>query len=219
MNLENIEMDANPFSIVDIEHWERKPLFDHFSKTRMPHYAVSAYIDVTRLLEYKRAHGLSFYLSLVYLVTESLNNIDEFHYRIIDGQVVWYSRIETNFTHKRPEERVFRFCTAPFEGSLEEYVAATSDMIARQTTLFGGMGDIANVAYCTCVPTLDLTASTNPGMDNPDDAIPRINWGKYVWREGRWMLNITVMANHRFIDGYHLGLFYNGLQTLIDQLG
>ena len=142
---------------IDINHWERRELFEHFSRLKMPHYAVAANIDVTPLLAFKRREGLSFYLSLIYLTTEVLNSIEAFRLRIIDGQVVIFDTIHTNLTHKRPEEQVFRFHTAPFEGTLRQYVEATSKAIASQTTLFGGMGDIPNVVYCSCAPTLDAT--------------------------------------------------------------
>jgi chloramphenicol O-acetyltransferase len=208
----------NQYHPIDINNWNRRDLYDHFSRLKLPHFAVAAYIDVTRLLEYKRREGLSFYLSLIYLTTEVLNGIDNFRLRIIDGQVVSFDTIHTNFTHKRPEEEVFRFYTAPFEGTLRQYVETTSKAIASQTTLFGGMGDIPNVVYCSCTPNLDATALINPGMENPDDAIPRVNWGKYVERDGRWMINVTFTANHRFIDGYHIGLFFERLQSAINDL-
>ena len=203
---------------IDINSWDRRDLYLHFSRLKSPHYAVAAYVDVTRLLEYKRRERLSFYLSLVYLTTGVLNGIRNFRLRIIDGQVVIFDRIHTNFTHKQPDEEVFRFHTAPFEGTLRQYVEATSKAIARQTTLFGGMGDIPNVVYCSCTPNLDATSITNPGMEDPDDAIPRVNWGKYVERDGRWMVNVTFTANHRFVDGYHIGLFFERLQAAINIL-
>lgn len=206
------------YQAIDIDKWDRRELYEHFSRLRLPHYSVSANIDVTQLLEYKRREGVSFYLSLIYLTTKVLNSIDNFHLRIVDGQVVRFDTIHTNFTHKRAEEQVFRFHTAPFEGTLRQYVDATSRAIASQTTLFGGMGDIPNVVYCSCAPTLDATSILNPGMENPDDAIPRVNWGKYVERDGRWLTNITFTVNHRFIDGYHLGLFFERLQSAINQL-
>ena len=106
----------NQYHPIDINNWNRRDLYDHFSRLKLPHFAVAAYIDVTRLLEYKRREGLSFYLSLIYLTTEVLNGIDNFRLRIIDGQVVSFDTIHTNFTHKRPEEEVFRFHTAPYEG-------------------------------------------------------------------------------------------------------
>ncbi|MCR5130218.1 MAG: hypothetical protein K6C10_01985 [Prevotella sp.] len=211
-------MMNNDYQIFDTQHWERREIYEHFSQLKLPHYSVAANIDVTHLLRFKRENNCSFYLSLVYLVTEAMNGIENFRLRVKDGQVVLYDKIHTNFTHKRPEEEVFRFYTGALEGTLREYVEATSAAIAQQTTLFGGMGDIENVVYSTCIPNLDTTAICNPGMENPDDAIPRVNWGKYVLREGRWQLNMTICANHRFIDGYHIGLFFQQLQTLIDEL-
>ena len=115
-------MAENKYHPIDINNWDRRDLYDHFSRLKLPHFAVAAYIDVTRLLEYKRHEGLSFYLSLIYLTTKVLNGIDNFRLRIIDGQVVSFDTIHTNFTHKRPEEEVFRFHTAPFEGTLRQYV-------------------------------------------------------------------------------------------------
>ncbi|MBO4820914.1 MAG: hypothetical protein J5548_05560 [Prevotella sp.] len=203
---------------IDFNTWDRREHYQHFARLKFPHYNVAAQINVSRLLEYKREHGLSFYLSLIYLVTKSLNQIENFNYRMKDGRVVMYDIIHTNFTHKKPEEGLFRFHTAPFQGTLLEYVADTSAAIIQQDTLFGGLGDIPNVAYCSCIPTLDATAMSNPGMENPEDAIPRINWGKYVERDGRWMLNVTLTPNHRFIDGYHVGLFFQILQEEINRL-
>ena len=65
---------------------------------------------------------------------------------------------------------------------------------------------------------LDATMIGNPGMENPQDAIPRINWGGYVERDGRWLLNISVTVNHCFLDGYHVGLFFQRLQERINNL-
>ena len=203
---------------IDINTWDRRELYQHFARLKSPHYNVAANIDVSRLLEYKREHCLSFYLSLIYLVTKSLNKIENFHYRMMNGRVVIYHIIHTNFTHKQPEENLFRFHTAPFQGTIEEYASATTVAIAQQKTLFGGLGDIPNVVYCSCIPSLDVTAISNPGMENPEDAIPRANWGKYVEHDGRWMLNITLTVNHRFIDGYHIGLFFKILQEEINRL-
>ena len=105
--------ENNMYHPIDTNNWDRRELYEHFSRLKMPHYALAANIDVTNLLKFKRREGLSFYLSLIYLTTEVLNSIDNFHLRIIDGQVVRFDTIHTNFTHKRHEEQVFRFHTAP----------------------------------------------------------------------------------------------------------
>ena len=103
---------------------------------------------------------------IIYLSTAVLNSIDDFKLRIVNGKVVHFDTIHTNFTHKRPEEKVFRYHTAPFQGTLREYVEATTAAMAKQTTLFGGLGDIQNVVYCSCAPNLDATAII-PGWRMP----------------------------------------------------
>ncbi len=211
-------MATDSYEIVDLGQWPRRELFEHFSRLRMPHFSVAANVDVSRLLAYKRARGLSFYLSLVYLVTETLNETDNFRLRMLDGQVVMYDRIHTNFTHKTAGEELFRYHTAPLEGTLPAYVAATTEAMRKQTGLFGGLGDIPNTAYCSCTPHLETTAIVNHVVDNPDDAIPRINWGKYALHDGRWILNMTLCVNHRFIDGSHIERFFQRLQEKINQL-
>ena len=42
--------------------------------------------------------------------------------------------------------------------------------------------------------------------------------GKYVPENGREMLGMSLEVSHRFIDGYHLGQFYQTLQKSIDEL-
>ena len=73
--------------------------------------------------------------------------------------------------------------------------------------------------YFSCVPWLDLTALTNERDFDRDDNIPRIAWGKYVPDgTGRETLGMSVEVNHRFLDGVHLGKFYQALQASIDAL-
>ncbi len=206
------------YTIIDRENWPRREIYELFENSKSPHYMVSGYIDVTRVLAFKREHNLSFYLTLVYLTTQTVNAIDNFRMRVVDGKPVIYDKIHPNFTHKRSDEELYHIYTGLFEGPLEEWVRRTSEAIAGQHQLFGGEPHMPNVVYCSCNPSVDATAMSNPNLDNPEDAIQRINWGKYVQRDGKWMINVSVTPNHRFVDGYHVGLFFKHLQHLIDNL-
>lgn len=202
----------------DIQHWPHREVFQMFTEKSLPHYLLAVNIDVTRLLEYKRRHGFSFYLSLIYLMTQALNEQENFRLRIVDGRVVLYDRVEPNFTHKRSDEEQYHLYTGRFEGTLPDFVTSVSAVIAHQTDFYAGDAPAPNLVYYSCVPTLDCTCITNPGMSDPDDAIPRINWGRYVERDGRMILNISITVNHRFVDGHHVGVFVNRVQQLIDSL-
>ena len=72
--------------------------------------------------------------------------------------------------------------------------------------------------YISTTPWFDLTSCTKERDFDKDDAIPRITWGKYVPENGRETLGMSLEVSHRFIDGYHLGQFYQTLQKSIDEL-
>ena len=48
-----------------------------------------------------------------------------------------------------------------------------------------------------------VTARTNERGLDPDDSVPRINWGRYYESGGRLKLNISLELNHRLLDGVH----------------
>ena len=68
-----------------------------------------------------------------------------------------------------------------------------------------------DLIYYSCLPWLDLTSLTNEkDLSNEKsrcDSIPRIAWGKYINDGDKKILTISMEVNHRFIDGYHIGLF------------
>ncbi len=202
----------------DTERWSRREHYQLYSSQRLPFYLIASDIDVTRLLEYKREHGLSFYLSLIYLATKALNEQEEMRLRVVDGQVVLYDRIHPNWTHLRKGETDFLIHTGRLEGTMAEFVEKYTAAMAEQTAFFGGHPNTPDLVYYSALPWVATTAVTNPGMENPDDAIQRVVWGKYVERNGRYFLNISFTANHRFVDGYHIAQFFLRLQSLIDSL-
>lgn len=53
---------------------------------------------------------------------------------------------------------------------------------------------------------MEITSLSSERIIDADDAIPRIAWGKYVERDGKLQLCVSVDVNHRLIDGYYIGL-------------
>jgi chloramphenicol O-acetyltransferase type A len=72
--------------------------------------------------------------------------------------------------------------------------------------------------FFSCLPWVDITALTNERDFDPNDAIPRVAWGKYVEENGRETLGLSLEINHRFIDGLHIGRFAEALQRRIEAL-
>ena len=53
---------------------------------------------------------------------------------------------------------------------------------------------------------------------DPDDNTPQLHWGKYEEEGDKTYINLSLDANHRFVDGLHVGLFHQELTRMIEDL-
>lgn len=203
---------------IDPNTWSRREIFDFFSKISNPFYSVTFSVDVTEVYAYAKRSGLSFYYALVYLVTKAVNSVEAFRYGIVDGELVLFDERSPSFTDLKKGSESFHIVTMPCEGNIAEFCQDAKRRSAEQTTFLSTDKESADLIYFSCLPWVELTALTNERDFDPDDAIPRISWGKFHERDGRKILGMSLELNHRFTDGVHIGKFADALQNLIEQL-
>ena len=190
---------------------------DFFSPMSQPFFSVTFRQDVTRLYQFIKENRLSFYHSLVYLCTRAVNGVEVFRYALRGEDLVLFDRRNPSFTDRKPGAERFHIVTLPMEEDIRAFCAAAKAKSAAQTT-FLDQEDSLDLIYFTCLPWVELTALTNERNFDPDDAVPRIAWGKYAQEGERKVLHISLELNHRFVDGLHVGRFHQELTKLIEAL-
>ncbi len=75
-----------------------------------------------------------------------------------------------------------------------------------------------DLIYITCIPWVSFTNLSHTVSLNKDDSIPRFAWGKYFEENGRILMPFSVQAHHSFVDGIHMGRYYDILQKYLDSL-
>lgn len=203
---------------IDMNTWPRREIFDFFSPISNPFYSVTFTLDVTNLYRCVKERELSFYYALVYLCTQAVNRVEAFLYTIEDGKVRIYDKRQPSFTDLEKGSELFRMVFVPCEGSLDEFCRAAKAKSESQHFFFDPTAETNDLIYFSCLPWMDVTGLTNERNLDPDDAIPRIAWGKYIDVDGRKQLHISLEINHRLIDGVHLGRFNEELCRLIEAL-
>ena len=73
---------------IDITQWKRREHFQFFHRMDYPQYNICFNLDITELLAEIKKKAFPFNYSMIYLSTLSANQIEEFRYRIRDGNVV-----------------------------------------------------------------------------------------------------------------------------------
>ena len=175
-------------------------------------------VDVTALHAYTKANGLSFYHSMVWLVTQAVNETENLRYTLRGGEVYLLPARTPSFTELKKGSEQFLILTVPWDPSLPAFCRAANEKSERQTAFLESASETDDLVYLSCLPWFDLTCCTNERNFDKDDAIPRITWGKYVRQGGRETLGLSIEVNHRFVDGVHLGRFYEALQQKINDL-
>ena len=187
-----------------------------FRNSVEPSFCVTFEADITDFLKYTRENGLSFTLAMVYAVCSCANEIEEFRYRFVDGNIVLYDRIDTAFTYLNKETELFKVVNVPMKDTLEEYVNLARRTADEQKEYFTGpLGN--DVFQCSPMPWVTYTHISHTNSGKKDNATPLFDWGKYYDKGGRTYIPVSVQAHHSFVDGIHIGRFSERLQSFFDE--
>lgn len=204
---------------IDIGTWDRRAQYEMFTGMAHPRYFVSFPLDVTRLYGYTKEEGLSFYFALIHSVTRSLNSVENFRYKIRGTEVYLVDRLHPGFTTLKQGAELFQVTTCRAAADMKEFCAKAKTKSEQQTS-YMGENDIPadELIHISCLPWMEITAISNENDHDPNNSIPTVSWGKYVEKDGKLTLNMTIEVNHRLVDGIHIGKFYQELQRYIDNL-
>lgn len=146
---------------IDLSTWPRAELFRFFSGVSQPFYSVTFRVDVTNLHAYAKAHGISFYYALGYLVTDAVNAVENFRYTIRAGEVWLLDERIPSLTDRKLSSEQFHIVTLPKTGTLDEFCRAAKAKSDAQKTFLDQSGELDDLIYISCTPWFDLTGCTN----------------------------------------------------------
>jgi chloramphenicol O-acetyltransferase type A len=204
--------------IVDFNTWERTTHFNFFRRMDYPQYLICANVDVTHFLSMTRERDLSFYYGMIYAAMHALNQVKEFKYRIRGDQVVLHDTVHPSFTDMDEGSELFKMVTVDMEAGIEAFVTKAKQKAGDQKDYFArkdveGRDDLV---YITCIPWVSFTNLSHTISFNKDDSVPRLAWGKYFYQDEKVLLPFSVQAHHSFVDGIHMGKYFDVLQKYLN---
>lgn len=188
-----------------VENYYRKEIFEFFRGYRNPFYSVSFALQFSRLKAFLDERGLKTYLNLCYFFTRAMQPLEDFRYRLEDGDIVLYDSIHLGLTVPAAGG-LFSFAYFEYTPDVDRFNAEAVLPEPDQLPNVSKRGG-ANYIFFTAIPGIPFQTFTH-ATDDPNDPAPRVAFGKPYEERGELWVPVGIQVNHAFVDGRALGELY-----------
>lgn len=204
-------------TIIDLKTWNRNAHFEFFSKFEEPFFGITTPIDCTIAYQNSKELQIPFFVYYLHKTLAAVNKIENFRLRIEGKNVVLYDEIDTSATIMR-EDKTFGFSFIKFHDDLHEFNKTAQIEIQRIQNTPGILTREypENIIHFSAVPWINFTGLTHSRSFSAPDSCPKISFGKLMDENGKKTMALSVTAHHGLLDGYHMGLFVEELQNLLN---
>ena len=207
-------------TLLDLENWNRKEHFEHFSRMEEPFFGVTVEIDCTKAYQTAKTLKTSFFIFYLHKTLVAVNSIENFKYRIAEDKIYINDRVDVSATIGR-EDGTFGFSLMEYNPEFKIFEKGACEEIERSqntTGLFTRSFDDDNVIHFSAIPWLNFTSLSHARSHSYPDSCPKISFGKMITLDnGKKTMAMSVHVHHGLMDGLHLGKFVDLFQELMNQ--
>ena len=199
----------------EIKDFKRLELFKHYNSRSNPFIILTTKVDITNLY-YLGKKNKAMYATIGYCLNKVANEIDEFKYRFEDNKIYKYDVLKPNFTEMYDDHTIgFFTCNNQdnYDDFLDEYhIIHDKFMRTHESYANEDQGEV----WFSCIPWFNIS-SLIPPFDN-SMTIPQFIWDRFIMENDHVYINLMIMVHHGFCDGYHISLFLNKFNELINNI-
>lgn len=203
---------------LDLSTWNRKEHFEFFCKFEEPFFGTTIQLDCTKAYTKAKELGVSFFAYYLHKTLVAVNNTENFRYRIEDGKVFIYDKINVSSTILR-EDKTFGFSEVEYDENLAGFIENynTEALRVQNTTGLFSREHGQNIIHFSAVPWINFTSISHSRSFTFPDSCPKFSFGKMTTENDKKFMPMSVHVHHGLVDGYHLGLFFEEFERLMNE--
>lgn len=208
------------FEIIDFNNWKRKEWFLHYYENVPCTYSVTTSLDITCLIEKSRQKGIKLYPILLYLLTKTVNEYEEFRTSINEnGDIGVFDRMNPSYTIFNKQTELFMSIWTDYNDDFELYYNAYLNDIntfANAEKMFPKGPEPINCFPVSNIPWISFDGF-NLNLDNGSKfLLPIFTIGKFRDDGKKIIMPLSVQVHHGVCDGFHIAKFINEFQNKIN---
>ena len=209
------------FTPIDLAVWPRIQTFYYFSQMAPTGYSLTVELDVTSLRQTLKQRDLKFYPAYLWLVTKNLNADTAFRLAKQGEQIGTYDTLTPLYAVFHEDDKSFSMMWTEFDPDFSAFYRAFTENQARYGANHGFLAQPetpppANAYTVSCVPWVSFQHFAVHSYGLKDYFFPSVEAGKFIFREGKCFLPLSLTCHHATTDGYHVSQFLERLQSDMD---
>ena len=200
------------FNLIDLDKWERKEIYLHFTNDVRCSYSATVNLDITNL------KGQRLYPAMIWLLTQTVNLFPEFRTAQTDEGLGIYDELHPAYTVFNNERKTFSGIWTKFDSDYSRFLRAYENDSAKYSCSVRYApkpNRPANSFDISMVPWFTFTSFDINVFDEGKYLLPIFTMGKFFNKNDKRMLPLAIQVHHAVCDGYHIGKFVEKLQEKI----
>ena len=202
---------------IDKTNWSHAHSFDFFDGFACPLADFGLDFKAQKLYDKCQKEGTSFFLAFLYGILYSLNQISAFRQRLLsDGSIVEYEKIAVMTPVPLEDDEcglVLLEYADTWESFLRQALPVIEAVKRKDFSKCRPDTQRQDIVVASCLPWFPFTSMTHAKRSYQTDTYPVFSWGKM---DENGHINLVVQFDHRFIDGIHIGRFYQNMSAFLE---
>ena len=209
------------FYPIDMQIWPMAQAFHYYTRMAPTSYTVNVNMDVTILRKELKKRGYKFFPTYLYLVTRGISNQQELRIHVKDGVLGYWDNLTPAYPQFHADDRTTSLLWTEYNDKFEcfynDYLIDTKQHGQSHGILSSKGVPPANAYIISCIPwfTFNSFSLHNHGIKNY--YVPSFEAGGFAETAGgKIIMPLSVTVHHATTDGYHLKVFFEELQMMMD---
>ena len=195
----------------EITNYERIETFNYYNNKDNPFIYLTTKVDITNIHNKCK----NYYASIAYFITLALDKVDNFKYRYENNKIYKYDTLNINFTQMLDNNIGFFACN--FKDNYHDFINEYKNVQEKfnknnSSTASKDEGEV----WFSYVPWFNMSGLITPF--DKKNTIPQFIWDKFTIENEKCYINLTIMAHHGFVDGFHIATFLKTLEEIITNI-
>ena len=129
-----------------------------------------------------------------------------------------YDKINVSSTILR-EDKTFGFSQVEYDENLNAFIENYNTEATRVQNTTGLLTRefSENLVHFSAIPWINFTSISHSRSFTFPDSCPKFSFGKMTTENDKKFMSMSVHVHHGLVDGYHLGLFFEEFERLMNE--